>query len=224
MESHSQSSSGTLAHIESFVMGIFSKIPSRRVHLWFSAYFRPEETYQKEKGNASWPGLLSGLFLVALLHAAVSTAFTPLVIQALYSLTPSNATREIPAIVPINFFSYSLVIGVISPLLTFFLAFIFSKLLGGKGKFMQQSYCMALIYCAYGLFSAVFFILAVIPCLNIVGLLPTLYGVYGQYRVLKTASGLSAMKAAISLLLGSIISWAVMGAALLLFVKDVIYA
>ena len=196
-----------LGPIESFAMSVVSPLPIKQLSAWISAFFRPVETYEAEKGNALFSGTLVYLLLIGLVSGALSFLLY-LVGSALGdSLALQVGIAE-------AFLTYL----IISPLFLTVLAFIFSaflfvvaKVLGGKGGYIQQTFGLTLVYGGLVLVSIPFSILARLPFVGflfaLISLLPLIYAIYGYFLLLRHMHGVSSLRTAIIMLVPAAVAF-----------------
>jgi hypothetical protein len=87
--------------------------------------------------------------------------------------------------------------------------FIVAKVLGGKGGFLEQTYCMALVSGGMVLMMVPFNVLQMLPIVGwifgLLGLAVGLYGIISQYRMIRAVHSLSQLRAIVVLVVPMIL-------------------
>jgi hypothetical protein len=188
------STGGLLFAIDSFCMSVASLFPFLPFKSWVSAYFRPEETFEYERKNTGWLGLLGNVSL-ALAVYGTSTMFSA--IMAVYVFpNPLVGKATIPIIA----------LGTVALLVLLCMAFFISAAisfgvargLGGNGGFVEQTRIMALQMGGYFLLAMPLAVLGAVPYAGVLfgmaHLLLLLYWLYAYYLLLRKVHGLSLMR------------------------------
>lgn len=166
---------------------------------WVRAYFCPEEAIGPAKASASFAGAAANLFLSGIVLAAVSMAIT--LGMAFFNSPEFILPEDMPLFI--------LAMAAIYPSLLVLFGFIgsavlfmASKILGGSGGYMQQTFVLSLVYCGWAVLAVPFTILAQLPLAGIVFSLAAfaieIFMFYGFYRAIKSVHGISSARAALA--------------------------
>jgi len=205
-----------LDRLEEWADNIVNAIKYDRLKLWKEVFFHPTATYTaqmqpgipslkrgaKDVFVASLPGLLIGLVFLFILFAYLF----------LIGVLATIATLGLGAFVLIGIILGAIVVLVLyfaSPIISWFLIsvvqYLIAKVLGGKADFTTQAYLVALGNAGSGIVQSFLMVLSYIPCLGWVfqpiATLVSAYGIYLNYKAVKTAHGFSTTRAAIVVLL-----------------------
>ncbi|MCX8197616.1 MAG: YIP1 family protein [Candidatus Micrarchaeota archaeon] len=184
---------GAPGNIEGRFLNVANGFPfSSTTTKWITAFFRPEAVFKIEAENATALGAAKNFVAYGLLTgAAIGVAgFT---ISAL-SGDMSGALSALTSVVlfPVSVFVVGFILSAI--------LFAFAKIVGGKGKFSQQTYVLSLLIGGSALLQLPFQVLALLPLIGIIFNIPILlisvYSMYSQYKLIKEAHQLSSLKAA----------------------------
>jgi hypothetical protein len=184
--------------------------------LWVEAYFHPVETIEREKRNATFFEMEANVFFSSLVYAIAYALYAIAILQTLGFMMPSanrpglldvlGAAVEGPVIA---LFTVPIAMG---------LLYLTARLLGGRGKYLEQSYGYVLVEGGIHLICAPLTVLSAMPCLGFVFSLAFLavfaYGIYSQYRVVRHVHALSRNRAIATM----VIFFAITAMATLLYV------
>ncbi|MFA5929553.1 MAG: YIP1 family protein [Candidatus Micrarchaeia archaeon] len=180
---------GVVEQAETFLMGAVPVFPGRRFLPWMFAYFHPAEAFAAQKKNAKFMNVLA-IIAIALLMECVAAIIVNLALFDMASRSPASILAGLIITMAFEFALFFVLMAVY---------FALAKLLGGKGKYMEQSLGLALITGAGTLIVAPLQILTVIPCINLVAtliMLPVgIYSLYSQYRMIRAVHRLSRNRA-----------------------------
>jgi hypothetical protein len=159
---------------------------------WKDALLKPKQTFKKEKKNANLGNAVKQVFIAGIIAGIVS-AF-------------AEISNSVAILVSTPF------VAVIGLLLGSGIYYVFARLLGGKSKYREQTYLIALYTAPLSIYSSIFstmtILLASLGSLNFIIALPILimfglsiYGLYLLTLVLKEAHGLSTGRAVLAWLI-----------------------
>ncbi len=195
----------TLAQVEECAMGAAKSLGMPQFPAWVTAYFHPYQAYGKEKKNSELGKAVSTFALIGLVEAVATIIMMALVLAFALPIVGIPFTI-VGAIIMLIAYPITSVIGgfVVSCLY-----FVLAKVLGGKGSFMEQTYCMALVSGGVVLMMAPFNILQAIPIIGgifgLAGLVVALYGIISQYRMIRAVHSLSQLRAIVVLVVPAIL-------------------
>jgi len=196
-----EGSASPLASLEAPVMGIVSAIPLGQAKIWASAYFNPMAAFEANKKQANFTGVATHLCLIGILAWLV--AFLSSILQ--FSMSAVMALLFMVIIYPI--------IVIVGGFLGSGVTYVFAKLFGGKGSYMEQTLAFALITGGATLLGAPFNVLAAIPLIgflfSLVVILINIYNIYNMYVVVKRMHQLSTLRAILVILIPMLILVAV---------------
>jgi len=194
-----------LGFLEAPVVGIISKIPSRRLKAFGQAFFRPVDTFNEQKSEASlrnytinfalaglvgWVGILFGMAFVFMLMAPSLSFFSASIQTQLFG--------DFIAVVLFTLVLLPLAV-ILSGIIMSAVYFIIAKLLGGSGSFTSQTFAFSLIIGASSLVLLPFHMLAAIPFVGLlmlpISIFLALYIYYLYYKAIRSIHGLSQGKA-----------------------------
>ena len=190
---------GELAQVEEIAMNAAGGLGVEQFKAWLSAYFHPYQAYDKEKKN-SGAGSSAGTFaFIGLVQAVVAIIVMALVLAFAMPVVGIPFTIAGAIMLLIAYPILSVIGGIAVSVLYFILA----KVLGGKGGFWEQTYCMALVSGGVMLMMVPFNVLQILPLIGwifgLIGLAFGLYGVISQYRMIRAVHGLSQLRAIVVL-------------------------
>ncbi|MFA6327929.1 MAG: Yip1 family protein [Candidatus Micrarchaeia archaeon] len=193
-----ESGNDSLAQVEGAAMGAAGSLGIGRFKTWLYAYFHPYQACGKEKKNAKLGSTAATFALAGLVQAAVLVIVIALMLA--FSLRTGISFTVTVAIVMLIAYPIACVIGGFAMSALYFIV---AKLLGGKGSFTEQAYCMALVSGGVILMMAPFNVLQIIPMIgwifSLLGLAVTLYGIVSQYRMISAVHSLSQLRAIVVL-------------------------
>jgi len=190
----------SLAQVEEIAMNAAGGLGVEQFRAWLSAYFHPYQAYGKENKNSGWGSAASTFALMGLVQAVIAIIVMALVLAFALPVVGLPFTI-IGAIMMLIAYP---ILSVIGGFLLSALYFIVAKVLGGKGGFTVQTYCMALVSGGVMLMMLPFNILQIAPLIGwifgLLGLVVALYGLISQYRMIRAVHSLSQLRAAVVLL------------------------
>lgn len=168
------------------------------IEIWKSAIMQPAKTFSSERRNADFK---EGAWHVGL--AGVITGFIAGLVALLFGTAVGGA---IGSTIGIAAFVMGIVltpiISVIMWLIGSGIIYIVAKLLGGKGDFKLQSYLFAIYMAPISIIST---IIGVIPVVNMLGIVVTLYSLYLLTLAIKESHRFTTMKAVITWLIPAVL-------------------
>jgi hypothetical protein len=195
----------TLAQVEEIANKAVGATGVERFKAWLYAYFHPYQAYGKEGGNANLGSAVTTFAAIGLVQAVVAIVVMALVLAFAMPLVGVPFTIA-GAIMMLIIYP---IMGVIGGLVVSAIYFAVAKLLGGKGGFFEQAYCMALVSGGMALMLLPFNILQVVPLVGwifgLLGLAIALYGIISQYRMIRAVHALSQLRAIVVLVVPAIL-------------------
>ena len=195
----------SLAQVEGIAMNVAGAFQVEQFKTWLSAYFHPYQAYGKEKKN-SGAGSAAGTFaLIGLVQAVVAIIVMALVLALTLPVVGVPFTIVGAIMMLIAYPIASVIGGVLGSVVYFIMA----KIVGGKGSFWEQTYCMALVNGGVVLMMLPFNVLQIIPLLgwifSLLGLAVALYGIISHYRMIRAVHELSQLRAILVLIVPTIV-------------------
>lgn len=221
------------AKFEAIAYRAASLLPSGRLKLWLDGFFRPQEAHDRA-GSVPLSELFGNLLLFYFIYSAIflaaMVAVTSLLAPADAAMLGFEAPSD-PLWSALTLLVANTIVSAISALFAFALIFASALALGGKGKYVRQSYPMSLVLCgsnalllgvvacalltfvpAYllrgvflaGEIASLAAILANVPLLLLCVAI-ILYTLYAYYLVVKKAHNLSSWRAAAAMLLAALL-------------------
>jgi len=192
--------SNSLAQVEEIAMNAAGGLGVGQFKTWLSAYFHPYQAYGKEKKNSEMGSAVGTFVLIGLVQAVIAIIVMALVLAFALPVIGVPLTIAGAVVMLIAYPIASAIGGVLVSVLYFILA----KVLGGKGSFWEQTYCMALVSGGVVLMITPFNILQILPIIGwifgLIGLAAALYGIISQYRMIRAVHSLSQLRAIVVLL------------------------
>ncbi|MFA6214455.1 MAG: Yip1 family protein [Candidatus Micrarchaeia archaeon] len=183
----------SLAQVEEIANNAAGALKVAQFKAWLYSYFHPYQACEKEKKGASLSGSASTFALTGIVNAVA-------MIIATLILAAFTMFAGLPML--IGAFAALVIYPILSVVGGFIMSAIYyvvAKVLGGKGGFMEQTYCMALVSGGTVLMMAPFSILQALPVIGgLFGLLVMAVGIYGlisQYRTVRAVHSLSQLRA-----------------------------
>jgi len=195
----------SLAQVEGIAMNAAGSLGVGQFKTWLSAYFHPYQAYGKEKKNSELGSATSTFALIGLVEAVVAIIVMALVLAFTLSFVGVPLTIAGAVVMLIAYPIGTVIFGFIGSALYYIVA----KLLGGKGSFMEQTYCMALVSGGVALMMVPFNVLQIAPLVGwmfgLLGIAVALYGIISQYRMIRAVHSLSQIRAIVVLLVPAIL-------------------
>jgi hypothetical protein len=185
----------TLAQLEDMAMKSYGQMGVAQFAAWIPAYFHPYQSCGAEKKNADMGKTGVNLALVGLVQAVVNIIVMALVLAFALPFVGLPITIAGAVMMLIVYPIGTVIFGVLGSLLYYIMA----KLLGGKGNFWEQTYCIALVSGGASLMMAPFSVLQIVPLVGwifgLLGLVVAIYGMISQYRMIRAVHSLSQLRA-----------------------------
>jgi len=195
----------SLAQVEEIAMNAAGSFQVAQFNAWLFAYFHPYQACGKEKKNAGLASAATTYALIGLVQAAVAIIVMALVLAFALPIIGVPFTIAGAVMLIIAYPILSVIGGFAISALYFALA----KVLGGKGGFYEQSYCMALVSGGVVLMMAPFSLLQLFPLIGwifgLLGLAIALYGIISQYRMIRAVHSLSQLRAIVVLVVPALL-------------------
>lgn len=190
--------------VESFYSNV---VPYERPKTWISAYFRPVGVFKAEKKKAEGKEIAKILLLAGLVSGLAWGIVS--LIKAIFDLHAGAGAMGSGIESGILAFIASLIIYPLAYLFSGFvdsaIFYIFAKIFGGKGGYMDQTFGLSLIFGGMMVIGAPFVVLTVVPVLGTLFSLALaivmIWGFYSQYRLIKEVHGLSTARAAATIII-----------------------
>jgi|GEM_PF-959607 len=197
--------SKSLAQVEEMAMNAAGALQVDQFKTWLSAYFHPYQACGKEKKNSSLGSATGTFALIGLVQAVVAIIVMALVLAFALPLVGVPFTIAGAVVMLIAYPIGTVIFGFIGSVLYYIVA----KLLGGKGSFMEQTYCMALVSGGVGLMLVPFNVLQIAPLVGwifgLLGVAVALYGIISQYRMIRAVHSLSQLRAIVVLVIPALV-------------------
>jgi len=195
----------TLAQAEGLAMNAYAPMGVPQFKAWILAYFHPYQRYEAEKKNADMGSSTLNLALVGLVHAVVTIILMALALALALPFIGLPITIVGAVMMLIAYPVGAVILGFVGSLVYYIVA----KLLGGKGSFWEQTYCITLVSGGVSLMMAPLNILQVVPLIgwifSLVGMVIALYGMISQYRMIRAVHSLSQLRAIVVILVPAVL-------------------
>lgn len=195
----------SLAQVEEIAMNSAGALGVAQFTAWLSAYFHPYQACGKEKKNAGMASAAAMFGLIGLVEAGVAIIVMALVLAFALPIVGIPFTIAGAVVMLIAYPVGTVIFGFIGSALYYIVA----KLLGGKGGFFEQAYCMALVSGGVVLMMAPFNVLQIAPLVGwvfgLLGLAVALYGIISQYRMIRAVHELSQLRAIVVLVVPALL-------------------
>jgi len=205
--------------LEGYADSAVRAIGYERLKIWKEVFFHPTKTLTEEMKNKN---LMRGAkdvfvsYLIFLLLGFIYILLFLLVLGQLGIITTLLMPKELSLVPVITVIIIGIIIilayfaaPIVAWLFVSTLQYITARLLGGKGDFTTHAYLVALSIASAIVATIPFVFLELVPCIGIfaaaVRTVIILYGLYLQYKAIKTAHSIGTVQAVVALFIPYIV-------------------